>query len=159
MSVYRPAVDVRGRGRAVAAVAAVLAVLVMHGLSCMAGSAHTAGIPVIGEASATHRVSAVGPHDCPGCRHHADMPVGQLQDVAFGVPTTWAGGAEHPGEHGGVPCIATLTGLGLLALLAAAAATAGLPVPAADGRWLRLRRRPPTALLRPSLCRLCVLRT
>src|SRR5215211_1129829 len=153
MSVYRPAVDVRGRGRGrtIAAVAAVFAVLAMHGLSCMAGGAHTAGIPVIGGASASHRANEASPHDCPGCRQHADVPIRDL-DAALGVPpmvSTWAGGTEHPGEHGGVPCIAILTELALLALLAAAAATTGLPVLLSNGGWLRLRPRPPTALLRP----------
>jgi hypothetical protein len=160
--VYRSAADAWARGRAIAALAAVFAVLVMHGLSCMAGSAHTAGIQVIGGASAPHLVSQAGSDDCPECHPHDNVPVGELEGAPLGVPpmaSAWAGDTAHQGEHGGVPCIAILTGLALLALLAAAAATAGLPVLAADGGWLRLRPRPPTALLRPSLCRLCVLRT
>src|SRR5215211_7372008 len=103
MSVYRPAVDVRGRGRGrtIAAVAAVFAVLAMHGLSCMAGGAHTAGIPVIGGASASHRANEASPHDCPGCRQHADVPIRDL-DAALGVPpmvSTWAGGTVHRHPH------------------------------------------------------------
>jgi len=158
--VERPA-DLWGRGRSLAALAAVFAVLVMHGVSCMAGSTHTAGMPVITGAPATHLGQGT-PHHCLDCTHQDSGRVGEVQASVLGaVPTavvTSAGGAEHDSEHGGVPCIAILTGLALLALLAAAAATAGLPVLPADGVWLRLRPRPPTALLRPSLSRLCVLR-
>jgi len=75
------------------------------------------------------------------------------------APATWAGGTERHGDHGGVPCIAILSGLALLALLAAAATSTGLPVLAADGVWLQLRPRPPTALRRPSPSQLCVLQT
>jgi hypothetical protein len=155
--VYRRAVDVRGRGRGrghtIAALAAVFAVLVMHGVSCMAGSTHLPGIPVIDGAPATHQVSQA--------HHRYDVPAGDIQYAAVGVPPTgsaWAIDTEHQGRHGGVPCIAVLTGLVLLILLAAAAGAERPPVLAADGAWLRLRPRPPTALLRPSLSTLCVLR-
>jgi hypothetical protein len=157
----RPA-DLWGRGRSIAALAAVFAVLVMHGVSCMAGGAHTAGMPVIATAPATHLKSQSQAHACADCHHHDGGPVGEAQGGAVGPPPrlagAWVGGITHHGEHGGVPCIAILTGLALLALLAAAAATAGPPVLPADGVWLRLRPRPPTALLRPSLSQLCVLR-
>jgi hypothetical protein len=159
--VYRPAVDVRGRGHTIAALAAVFAVLVMHGLSCMAGSAHMAGMPVAGGPPGTHQLSDARPGGCQDCHHRDDVPAGNLRYAALGVPPTasaWVIDTEHQGEHGGLPCIVVLTGLALLVLLAAAAAVEGLPVVAADGAWLRLRPRPPTALLRPSLSTLCVLR-
>jgi len=161
--VYRPAADDWGRSRAIAAIAAVFAVLAMHGLSCMADSAHAAGIPVIAGASAAHLVGEARPHDCPDCTHHESGPVGELQASTLGAmpmaAATWAGGTEQHGDHGGVPCVAILSGLALLALLAAAATSTGLPVLASDGVWLQLRTRPPTALLCPSLSQLCVLRT
>lgn len=159
----RPAADEWGRGRAVAALAAVFAVLIMHGLSCMAGSAHTAGVAVAAApSSAAHVASQVrAHHPCPECQAHVEVPAGGLQVGSGGQPMTasaLAGGAEHLSGHGGAPCIAILTGLALLALLAAASATVGLPGPGANGAWLSPRPRPPTAVLRPSLSQLCVLR-
>lgn len=152
---YRPAADIKAAGRRVAVFVAVTTVLLMHGLTCMAGTAHLAGTALYAGASHAATVTALAAAPCPACHGSIEPAMGgPLLTLAGGIPRS-----SHPYGHVAAVCAGLLLGLTLLSLLAAAACATTRSPAATDPRWRRLRAPPPTALLRPSLADLCVLRT
>jgi len=128
----------------------------------MAGADHAAGAAIT---AATSHTTVVPPaeaahspccHDglAPGMSAHTDPASGPSLATIVG----WTGGTHDDGGHNTSLCVMVLGSLALLAALAAAAATVGPPISVRDQAWLRVRLRRPTALLRPSLSQLCVLR-
>jgi hypothetical protein len=161
--VDRPAADVRTRARALAALATVFAILLMHGLSCVAGADHVAGTPVAAAAPQVVLAAPGNPSHCPGCHSRGHVPAKPTRADSAGIPMLagggdGTGGTEDRHGHDAGLCVTVLAGLALLALLAAAASATERPARAAPGRCLRLRLASPSAVLRPSLSALCVLR-
>lgn len=152
------------RGRAFAALAVVVAVFVMHGLSCMQGNAHGSGVAVAAMAPATGHASSGHSTACPDCHGNGPGPAAADHGIAtsLSMPALLgAGTGTGTGHdaHSGAECVAILVGIALLALLAAGVSTTKRAADIDPGLWVRMPPRAPTALHRPSLASLCVLRT
>lgn len=134
---------------------AVTVVLLMHGLTCMADTAHLAGTAPHAGASHAGMVTPLHTGPCPACHDSIEPALaGPLLSLAGEMPRN-----SHPYGHFAAVCAGLLLGLTLLSLLAAAACATTRSPGAGDPRWRRVGHSPPTALLRPSLADLCVLRT
>ena len=158
-------------GHALVGLVTLFAVLVMHGLACMAGDDHAPRhLPPLEPAIAT---VAAGPAHAVADRaaqhaHAQDIPATEPA-TAIGLVAGIRGGGfgpSQPRHQAAVPtavCVAILPAgvvlLFALALLAALTSPRSGDVhrEGASARWRRARA--PTARLRPSPFALCVLRT
>jgi len=151
--------------RALVALATLFAVLVMHGLACMVGDDHASHhLSPMDSVLATVGLGAAD-SITGGAAHARDMPTTASAALAAGVRTGVYG--PDPQRHQGfvlvAVCVAILTGSALLLFALAMLAGSSGPPPGdlrdarASARWRRARA--PTARLRPSPFRLCVLRT
>lgn len=150
----------------------MFAVFVMHGLNCMDGDHHFAGAsmvhaqalmgptPALAPVPESGSASGSVPGSVPHHAYHRAAPAGQLgAEPGAQARLGAADGSGHHGGHAAAECIAVLVGLLIFALLAAGTLAGTGSGGTHRGGWIRLRPRPPTGLLRPSLSSLCVLRT